>query len=100
MGMVMQEPTLFNYSITENILYGKMNASNSEIREAASVANSLDFIESHNLLDKFEDSCEGLFTQLERNAARIIKESTPGEYRTMREKLHKLVKEERKKGHF
>lgn len=31
MGLVMQEPTLFNYTITENILYGKMDALNSEI---------------------------------------------------------------------
>jgi len=32
MGLVMQEPTLFNYTIKENILYGKDNSSNSEIR--------------------------------------------------------------------
>ena len=31
MGLVMQEPTLFNYSIKENVLYGKVNASNQEI---------------------------------------------------------------------
>jgi ABC-type multidrug transport system fused ATPase/permease subunit len=42
----MQEPTLFNYSISENVLYGKMNAKNSEINEAASIANALEFIES------------------------------------------------------
>jgi len=35
MGLVMQEPTLFNYSIRENILYGKLKANNKEIREAA-----------------------------------------------------------------
>ena len=35
MGLVMQEPTLFNYSILENILYGSLNAKNSEIRVAA-----------------------------------------------------------------
>ena len=45
MGLVMQEPTLFNYNITENILYGKMDATNTEIREAASIANALEFIE-------------------------------------------------------
>ena len=28
MGIVMQEPTLFNYSIQENILYGLSDASN------------------------------------------------------------------------
>lgn len=35
MSLVMQEPTLFNYSILENILYGDANASNSEVKEAA-----------------------------------------------------------------
>ncbi len=35
MGLVMQEPTLFNYTIKENILYGKSLAYDSEIREAA-----------------------------------------------------------------
>lgn len=30
-SLVMQEPSIFNYSIMENILYGKTNASNTEI---------------------------------------------------------------------
>jgi len=34
-GFVQQEPILFNYPIYENILYGKMDAMNSEILEAA-----------------------------------------------------------------
>lgn len=47
MGLVMQEPTLFNYSIVENILYGKMTASNSDLKDAAEVANAMEFIESN-----------------------------------------------------
>lgn len=34
-SLVMQEPVIFNYSILENILYGKSNATNSEVHEAA-----------------------------------------------------------------
>lgn len=49
MGLVMQEPTLFNYTIKENILYGAPFAKDSEIREATSVANALEFIESQEL---------------------------------------------------
>jgi ABC-type multidrug transport system fused ATPase/permease subunit len=30
-SLVMQEPIIFNYSILENILYGKINATNSEL---------------------------------------------------------------------
>ena len=46
MGLVMQEPTLFNYTIKENILYGNSTAKESEIREAAKIANAIEFIES------------------------------------------------------
>jgi ABC-type multidrug transport system fused ATPase/permease subunit len=34
MGLVQQEPTLFNYTVAENILYGETYAKNSEIRAA------------------------------------------------------------------
>ena len=46
MGLVMQEPTLFNYTISENILYGNSHAYNSEVYDAAKVANALEFIEN------------------------------------------------------
>ena len=60
MGLVMQEPTLFNYTIKENILYGQVNAKNSEIYEAAESANTLEFIESSQLNLAFEDSGHSL----------------------------------------
>ena len=49
MGLVMQEPTLFNYNLKENIMYGKMKATNQEINDAAAVANALEFIEDKEL---------------------------------------------------
>lgn len=49
MSMVMQEPILFNCSITENILYGKPDASNTQIVNAAKVANALEFLENFDL---------------------------------------------------
>jgi ABC-type multidrug transport system fused ATPase/permease subunit len=60
MGLVMQEPTLFNYTIRENILYGKSNASDKEVREAAEVANALEFIEANELQMVFDDSANVL----------------------------------------
>ena len=60
MGMVMQEPTLFNYSIKENILYGKSEAKESEVREAADIANALEFIESQELIDTVDDNASAL----------------------------------------
>ena len=34
LGLVMQEPLLFNYTIRENVLYGDRTASNAAILEA------------------------------------------------------------------
>jgi ATP-binding cassette subfamily B protein len=42
---VSQEPVLFHRTLRENIAYGKQDASDEEILEAAKKANSLDFIE-------------------------------------------------------
>jgi ATP-binding cassette, subfamily B (MDR/TAP), member 1 len=56
LSLVMQEPIIFNYSILENILYGKVNATNDEVYEAASIANANEFIEnSEAIIDKEED---------------------------------------------
>ncbi|MBQ9502786.1 MAG: ABC transporter ATP-binding protein [Lentisphaeria bacterium] len=43
-GVVTQEPVLFNESIAYNISYGKFNATKEEIIEAAKLANAHDFI--------------------------------------------------------
>lgn len=43
-GVVSQEPVLFDTSITENIRYGKESATMEEIEEAARNANAYDFI--------------------------------------------------------
>lgn len=43
-SLVMQEPIIFNYSILENVLYGKINATNSEVLVATQDANCTEFI--------------------------------------------------------
>lgn len=43
-GVVLQDPLLFNDSIRNNIAYGKPNATLSEVEEAAQAANAHDFI--------------------------------------------------------
>mmetsp|Transcript_26696 Transcript_26696/g.30700 ORF Transcript_26696/g.30700 Transcript_26696/m.30700 type:complete len:1257 (-) Transcript_26696:252-4022(-) len=50
-GLVSQEPVLFDTSIEENIRFGKPDATKEEIVEAARAANALEFIE--------KDSTEG-----------------------------------------
>ena len=56
-GVVSQEPVLFNGTIEYNIKYAKQEASNEEMREAASRANALGFIEK-NEFDQIEDAEE------------------------------------------
>lgn len=60
MGLVMQEPTLFNYTIRENIIYGNMEASNNDIIDAAEIAAARGFIESDEILDALDDNPETL----------------------------------------
>lgn len=51
-GFVMQENMLFNVSIRENLLYGKSNATDDDLREACQKACIYDFIQS--LPEKYE----------------------------------------------
>jgi subfamily B ATP-binding cassette protein MsbA len=44
-GIVLQEPVLFSATIRENIVYGRLEASEEEIREVARAANAQEFIE-------------------------------------------------------
>jgi ABC-type multidrug transport system fused ATPase/permease subunit len=43
-GVVSQEPILFQTTIRENILFGRETATDAEIQEAAKMANAHDFI--------------------------------------------------------
>jgi ATP-binding cassette subfamily B protein/subfamily B ATP-binding cassette protein MsbA len=45
MAVVSQDTFIFSASVRENIAYGMMDATDAEIREAARLANALDFIE-------------------------------------------------------
>lgn len=44
LGLISQEPVLFGTSVLENIRYGKPDASDCEVKEAAKLANAHDFI--------------------------------------------------------
>ena len=50
-SLVMQEPIIFNYSILENILYGKLNATNSEVHAACELSNCNEFIENKEVVE-------------------------------------------------
>jgi ABC-type multidrug transport system fused ATPase/permease subunit len=48
MGLVMQEPALFDCSISENIKYGKVLSSNQEIMNSAEHSNAIKFIKEYS----------------------------------------------------
>jgi ABC-type multidrug transport system fused ATPase/permease subunit len=100
MGLVMQEPTLFNYTVAENILYGQTYAYNSEIREATQVANATEFIESHQIENAFDDSADSLFNEMTRYRERIIAKIGPDNYEEILNILNQIRREEEKKGKF
>lgn len=56
MGMVLQDPFLFNGSVKENILFGRLNASDDDVTEAAKAVGAHDFIMS--LKNGYETSVE------------------------------------------
>ncbi|CDW89499.1 abc transporter [Stylonychia lemnae] len=70
-GYVMQEPLLFNMSIKENILYGNENATDEQIREAAEMANALQFIE--NSEDSSHINSENSYQQTHVSLKKILR---------------------------
>jgi ABC-type multidrug transport system fused ATPase/permease subunit len=46
-GLVSQEPAMFNTTIKENIKLGKSDATDEEIRQALKKAMALEFVEAH-----------------------------------------------------
>ncbi len=56
MGVVLQDPFLFNGSVKENILFGRLNATDAEVEAAARAVGAHDFIQ--RLRNGYETSVE------------------------------------------
>ena len=100
MGLVMQEPTLFNYTIKENILYGKSDATDQEIRDSAKIANALEFIEAQELQMVYEDSANVLMHAYEEKRADIISKIGEDQYNINYTELKRLNAKEALEGKF
>lgn len=98
----MQEPTLFNYSLLENILYGKLDASNQEVYDSAKVANTLEFIESKELSQAFSDDATSLKTAMASAEFKetLIGKLTQEKYDEYFDKMTKLEKKAEAQGTF
>lgn len=102
MGLVMQEPTLFNYSIKENILYGNQSASNAEIVTASTISNSRGFIETAELENAIEDNVAALLTAMKSDTYReaLVKAVGQEAYDAKLKVMTALDKKEKKLGRF
>lgn len=98
-SLVMQEPSIFNYSIQENLVYGKLDAKNSEIAKSAETANCNEFIEKGSL-DTFDDSPQGLLQEMEKNKAILTEAYGEEKFKEKEDIMKKLQELEVKKGMF
>jgi ABC-type multidrug transport system fused ATPase/permease subunit len=69
----MQEPIIFNYSILENVLYGKLDAQNKEVYDASVISNAIEFIENENKLFSYDESAAALTKEMNKNKDEIVK---------------------------
>lgn len=69
-SLVMQEPHLMNVSILENILYGKLNATNSEVFNATDIANCNEFIQGKQF-NEYDDKASDYILAMEKNQNEI-----------------------------
>lgn len=95
----MQEPNIFNYSILENILYGNLNASNSEVVKAAEIANCKEFIEENNFKGT-DDSTKEIQRLMELKKDMIVELIGEDKYKEELEVIKKIVEQDEKKGTF
>lgn len=70
-SLVMQEPSLMNVSILENILYGKLDAKNSEVDIASNMANCSEFIEAKKFR-RFDDTATDYMKAMEMNKSYLV----------------------------
>lgn len=72
----MQEPNIFNFNILENIVYGKLDATNTEILQASETANCIEFIESKEAQKKegadVEVTAQQLRDQMEKHKDELV----------------------------
>lgn len=69
----MQEPILFNQTIKENILFGKPDATDLEIRRSCEQANALQFIET----EAENKDKEEYTAMIKTNLAALLEKSSP-----------------------
>jgi ATP-binding cassette subfamily B (MDR/TAP) protein 1 len=98
-SLVMQEPIIFNYTILENILYGKTEAFNTEVLKAAELANAMEFIEKNDTFT-FDESATSLKNEMIKNKIALVSMIGVEKYDEELAILGKMEEQEKKRGEF
>lgn len=98
-SLVMQEPIIFNYSILENILYGKLNAYNTEVLEATGISNCDEFIQNESI-NAVDNTPKSILHAMEERKEELIKVIGQDKYDEEIAVMQKCVEQESKKGMF
>lgn len=98
-SLVMQEPIIFNYTIKDNILYGKLQASNEEIIRVSEESNCIEFIEGKDL-NTIDDSAQSLIKEMEINKDYLLKTMTEEKFNEELEIMKKIMESDEKRGQF
>lgn len=99
-SLVMQEPIVFNYSILENVLYGKLLATNTEVQEAAEQANCMEFIQKSDVAEARDDTAVALIGEMTKYKDQIVTAIGQDKYDEEMKVLEKCKAQEEKKGSF
>jgi ABC-type sugar transport system ATPase subunit len=101
MGIVLQNPTIFNYTIKDNLLYGNMKASNHQLAEAAKIANATEFIESDVFVKSLDDKPSVLYNEFKKVAyKKTITDELGKDYFPIQEDIKRLNDKENEEGSF
>jgi ATP-binding cassette, subfamily B, multidrug efflux pump len=91
MGIVLENPTIFNYTIKDNLLYGNMKASNHQLAEAAKIANATEFIESDVFVKSLDDKPSVLYNEFKKVAyKKTITDELGKDYFPIQEDIKRL----------
>jgi len=99
-SLVMQEPIIFNYSILENILYGQLDATNSDVKASCDVANAMEFINQNQFNEEKDDSAITLLKDMENKKTQIVAIIGQAKYDEEIAVLKKIKAQEEKTGVF
>lgn len=88
-----------NVSILENILYGNLNAKNSEVKQAAEIANCEGFIRQKQF-QEFDDTAADYIQFMKANKAAVVEQIGATKYEEELKILTEIDAKDKEKGTF